>query len=115
MCPFGTGQRGHGKLLFTLNVQYSTAGYKNLQVRATAQQFRQSWSRLHHLLEVIHQQQEMFVSQEGFHIVHMFRARSLPRMWIFHAEYMGKRVNDHPGIADRSQWDKAGTIGKYVE
>src|SRR6266536_700466 len=98
-----------------MNMQRCSARYQNLQVRTDAQQFSEIWGCRHHLLEVIHQQEEMFVAEEGFHIVHMFLERSLSHKLMFQPKSMCERVDGCSRIGDGSQGDEADPVNEYVE
>src|SRR6266567_2150308 len=55
------GERRHGELVFALHVQYSPAGHQDLDRWTGQQQFHQRGRGFEDLLEVIQQQQEVFV------------------------------------------------------
>src|SRR6266581_4668294 len=49
----GQRQWWDGKLVFTMEVQYSTTGHQDLKLRTAGQQVRKPWCRCQHLLEVV--------------------------------------------------------------
>src|SRR5260370_25605241 len=62
----GQGERRNRKLVFTLHVQYRTAGHHDLDRWTSQEQFNQRWRGFEYLLKIIQQQQEGFVTQESF-------------------------------------------------
>src|SRR6266699_1934755 len=65
MREVGERQRWDGKFVFTTDVQYSTAGHQDFELRAGGQQVRKPRYCWQHLLEVVQQQQQVLVLQRG--------------------------------------------------
>jgi hypothetical protein len=62
----GQGERRNRKLVFTLHMQYRSAGHQNLDGWTGQEQFNQRGCSFKYLLKIIQQQQEGFVTQESF-------------------------------------------------
>src|SRR5260370_30082668 len=62
----GQGERRNRKFVFTLHVQYRSAGHHDLDRWTGQEQFNQRGRGFEYLLEIIKQQQEVFVTQESF-------------------------------------------------
>ncbi len=69
MLQVGHGQRWYGEFVFALQVQHRPAGHQDLQPGTGREEFGEQGRGLQHLLEVIQEQQQLFVPQEGFELV----------------------------------------------
>ncbi len=62
----GERQWRNGKLVFALDVQHGTAGDQHFQLRARGQQVGQVRGCWQNLLEIVEDEQQVLVFQEGF-------------------------------------------------
>src|SRR5216683_6102285 len=98
LCEVRKRQGWDGTFVFPLDVQGGTAGHEDAQVGATGQQVRQVWGRWQDLLEVVEQEQQALVSQEGFEEV-----QQGSRSAIFDAERLGDGGHNQAVVADGSE------------
>src|SRR5205807_7828971 len=90
----GQGERRNRKLVFTLHVQYRSAGHQDLDGWTGQEQFNQRGRGFEYLLEIIQQQQEVFVTQERFE-----RLEQRPFLDISYAVFCLKKKNDQVKVA----------------
>src|SRR5947208_15704486 len=93
-----------------MEVQYSTAGHQDVELRTAGQQVRKSCCLCQHLLEIVEQQQQALVSYIALQKIRYWLLSSL-----FDAERLGDGRNDQVGIANGSQRDEAHAVRKVIE
>ncbi len=106
MGEVGERQWRDGKLVFPTDMQHSTAGYQDLELRAVSQQARKPRCRCGYLLEVVEEQQQALVLQ-----ISLQKTRYWLLSGFFDPQCLSNRGNDQVEIANGSQWDKADVAG----
>ncbi len=108
-------QVGHGQwrnqvFVLSTNAQDLAAGHKHIELRTGFQQVRQGWGGCYDLLEVVEQQQKVFVSQEGFEEV-----QQGTRSALFEFKHLGNGGNYQVRVANGSERDKRNAVSEIVE
>ncbi len=103
----GDRQGRDQQLVFALHPQDGTAGQQDLELGAGREQFREQRCRCRYLLEVVQQEQEVLVAQDGLQIL---KLQSLPVL--AQSERLRHGEHDLLRSRDRSEWDIAVATGK---
>ena len=101
----GQCQRGHSELVFALDTQHGAAGHQQLELQAGREQAGELGRRREHLLEVVQQQHELLIVQEGFEAL----ARQ-PLPTLVQAQRVGNGRYDLLGVADDREPDKTDVL-----
>src|SRR5947209_5085261 len=95
--------------ILTTNAQYGTTGDHHFQLRAGLQQFDQEWSCHRHLLEIVQEEQLLFVSQVCFEVL---QGRLICRH--LEPQYLRDGGSDYIGITDVGKRDEVDAIVKVI-
>src|SRR5436305_9064768 len=96
--------------MFASNVEGGTAGHQDGEVWATGQQVGQVWGGGQDLLEVVEQEQQVFVMERSFEQIEQG-----PRCGLFEVEGLGDGGHDQGGVADGGERNEGDAIGKISE
>src|SRR5438067_2424029 len=96
--------------MFPTEVEHRTTGHQDFKMGASGQQVRKYRCRCQYLLEVVEEQQQSLVLKRCFQEVEQWLLVGL-----FQSEHLGDNGSDQVRIANGSQRDEAGAVGKYVK
>ena len=104
------GEWRHRELVFPLHVQDRSAGHQDLDGWTGQEQFNQRGRSWEDLLEIIQQQQEVFVTQERFE-----RLEEQTFLDISETERPCDGWHNQVRVAERSKLHQADTVRKYLD
>src|SRR6266705_2708290 len=99
-----------GELVFALDMQCAATRDQHLQLRAKGEEFGQPGGCRHYLLEVIKEEQQVLVSQEGFEEVQQGL-----RFALFDLKCLGDGGKKQIGVADGSEQNEGDAVSELVE
>src|SRR5260370_25153863 len=105
MFGIGQGERRDDELVLTVHMQRGTARDQNGEVRTTRQEIGQMWCCRQDLLEVVEEEQQVLVTEEGFQ-----EGDERSSADLFDAKRLSSGRGDQGGRADGSQGDQRNPI-----
>src|SRR5579864_5136094 len=108
-CWIGQGQRLDDQLAFAPHPQRLPARHQDFELRTGSQQLEQEWRRLHHLFEVVQDEQQVLVLQCCFQVLE-WRAGATA----LEAKGLHDSRKDQPGIGNGSQRDETDSIEEDI-
>src|SRR6266487_5988894 len=103
-------KRRHFKHVFAIKVEHSSTGHQDLEFGASHEEIRKQKSSWQHLLNIVKQQQELFVAQESTEV---FEEGTLPVL--LESKCMRNGGDDKVRITDRSQRHKTHAMDKLLQ
>ncbi len=110
MLGIGHGERRDGKLLLSSDMQCGAAGHQHFEPGTASQQRCYLDGSPDHLLKVVQQQQEIFLSQRGTHQVEQRLTWGL-----FEEKRLSNGGRDQPRIADGGQVHEIDAIAELLQ